>query len=163
MTRDAAFPFSAGSLPAEVLWYVLTIRDGVAILTIDNPPVNALGAQSIPPLLSSLEAAERDPAVGATVIRGAHGTFSGGATWQAFAVIVPLCGLLVAWVLLTQSGTQRVPLGSLPGEPKVIGWLLFHDFLLPFEVTSVLVLVAIMGAVVLASQPEPVQAAKRGD
>jgi NADH-quinone oxidoreductase subunit J len=72
-------------------------------------------------------------------------------------------GLLVAWVLLTQSGTQRVPLGSLPGEPKVIGWLLFHDFLLPFEVTSVLVLVAIMGAVVLASQPEPVQAAKRGD
>jgi NADH:ubiquinone oxidoreductase subunit 6 (subunit J) len=32
---------------------------------------------------------------------------------------------------------------------------LFHDFLLPFEVTSVLVLIAIMGAVVLASRPEP--------
>ncbi len=27
----------------------------------------------------------------------AHGTFTGGATWQAFAVIVPLCALLVAW------------------------------------------------------------------
>ena len=27
----------------------------------------------------------------------AHGTFGGGATWQAFAVIVPLCALLVAW------------------------------------------------------------------
>ena len=26
-----------------------------------------------------------------------HGTFTGGATWQAFAVIVPLCGLLAAW------------------------------------------------------------------
>jgi hypothetical protein len=35
--------------------------------------------------------------------------------------------------------------------------LLFHDFLLPFEVTSVLVLIAIMGAVVLASHPGSVQ------
>jgi len=42
----------------------------------------------------------------------------------------------------------------LPGDPKTIGWLLFHDFLLPFEVTSVLILIAIMGAVVLASRPE---------
>jgi len=34
--------------------------------------------------------------------------------------------------------------------------LLFHDFLVPFEVTSVLILIAIMGAVVLASTPETV-------
>ena len=32
---------------------------------------------------------------------------------------------------------------------------MFHDFLLPFEVTSILILIAIMGAVVLASKPEP--------
>jgi len=31
-----------------------------------------------------------------------------------------------------------------------MGRLLFQDFLLPFEVTSVLILIAIMGAVVLA-------------
>ena len=31
-----------------------------------------------------------------------------------------------------------------------IAHLLFHNFLLPFEVTSVLILIAIMGAVVLA-------------
>ena len=31
--------------------------------------------------------------------------------------------------------------------------LLFHEFLLPFEVTSILILIAIMGAVVLASKP----------
>ena len=36
-----------------------------------------------------------------------------------------------------------------------IGALLFHQFLLPFEVTSILVLIAIMGAVLLASRPEP--------
>src|SRR5579883_1887021 len=63
-------------------------------------------------------------------------------------------GLLVAWVLLRHSGTNAVPLGALPGFPKTIGTLLFHEFLLPFEVTSILVLIAIMGAVVLASHPD---------
>ena len=40
------------------------------------------------------------------------------------------------------------------GETHVIGRLLFRDFLLPFEVTSVLILIAIMGAVVLARGEE---------
>ena len=48
---------------------------------------------------------------------------------------------------------RRSPIGALPGDPKDIGQLLFHEFLLPFEVTSVLILIAIMGAVVLASKP----------
>ena len=63
-------------------------------------------------------------------------------------------GLLVAWVLLRHSGEHTVSLGALPGYPKVIGQLLFHEFLLPFEVTSILVLIAILGAVFLASKPE---------
>jgi NADH-quinone oxidoreductase subunit J len=63
-------------------------------------------------------------------------------------------GVLIGWVLLERTGHQAVPAGALPGAPKVIGWLLFHDFLLPFEVTSILVLIAIMGAVVLASHPD---------
>jgi 3-hydroxyacyl-CoA dehydrogenase len=69
---------------------VLTVRDGVAILTIDNPPVNALGAQSIPPLLTGLADAEADAEVGALVITGAHGTFSGGADMKAFGANPPL-------------------------------------------------------------------------
>jgi NADH-quinone oxidoreductase subunit J len=64
---------------------------------------------------------------------------------------------LVAWVLLEHSGTGEVAARARPGPPKIIGWLLFHDFLLPFEVTSILVLIAIMGAVVLASHPETPQ------
>ena len=68
--------------------------------------------------------------------------------------------LFVAWVLL-QSHTPSVAAGALPGAPRTIGWLLFHDYLLPFEVTSVLVLIAIMGAVVLAARPESVQHSKR--
>ncbi len=64
-----------------------------------------------------------------------------------------LGSLLIAWVMLEHSGTREVAVGALPGPPKTLGWLLFHDYLLPFEVTSVLVLIAIMGAVVLASPP----------
>ena len=69
--------------------------------------------------------------------------------------------LLVAWVLITHSGTQEVSAGALPGPPREIDNLLFHDFLLPFEVTSVLVLIAIMGAVVLAARPESIEQQKR--
>ncbi len=62
-------------------------------------------------------------------------------------------GVLLAWVVLRHSGTEAVAIGALPGPPKEIAQLLFHDFLLPFEVTSVLILIAIMGAVVLAGKP----------
>ena len=80
-------------------------------------------------------------------------------TGSRVAIIVGIPGMLVgsalvAWVLLERSGTGEVAVGSLPGYPKEIAGLLFHDFLLPFEVTSVLVLIAIMGAVVLASHPD---------
>ena len=64
-----------------------------------------------------------------------------------------LGSLLVAWVVLRHSGTEAVAAGALPGPPKMIGQMLFHEFLLPFEITSILILVAIMGAVVLASKP----------
>jgi NADH-quinone oxidoreductase subunit J len=58
---------------------------------------------------------------------------------------------LIAWVLIRQNpASGLVSAGALPGTPPEIGRLLFHDFLLPFEITSVLILIAIMGAVVLA-------------
>jgi len=72
-----------------------------------------------------------------------------------------LGSLLIAWVLMQHSGTQEVTAGALPGPPKTIGWLLFHEFLLPFEVTSILVLIAIMGAVVLAARTESPQSLKK--
>jgi NADH-quinone oxidoreductase subunit J len=65
-----------------------------------------------------------------------------------------IAGVLMAWIALRHSGTTDVAIGALPGPPTEIAQLLFHNFLLPFEVTSVLILIAIMGAVVLASKPE---------
>ena len=59
--------------------------------------------------------------------------------------------VLVAWMLLRSNpSAQQVAVGSLYGPARSIGHLLFKDFLLPFEITSVLILIAIMGAVVLA-------------
>lgn len=69
--------------------------------------------------------------------------------------------ILIAWTLVKHSGTQPVAMGALPGHPKDIAQLLFHDFLLPFEVTSILVLIAIMGSVVLASRPESIEKTKK--
>src|SRR6266436_1995693 len=77
------------------------------------------------------------------------------------AVLFGIPGLLVGSVLIAHSGTQPVSVGALPGPPREIAMLLFHDFLLPFEVTSVLVLIAIMGAVVLAARPEAVEHMKK--
>ena len=64
---------------------------------------------------------------------------------------VVLVGIITAWVLITRDpATESVAVGSLYGSGASIGRLLFKPFLLPFEITSVLVLIAIMGAVVLA-------------
>ena len=73
-----------------------------------------------------------------------------------------LGSMLVAWVVLRHSGTEAVAAGALPGDPKTIGQLLFHEFLLPFEITSVLILIAIMGAVVLASKPPTLRRRPQG-
>jgi len=40
----------------------------------------------------------------------------------------------------------------LAAGPREIGVLLFHNYVLPFELTSVLILVAVLGAVVLAKK-----------
>jgi NADH-quinone oxidoreductase subunit J len=60
----------------------------------------------------------------------------------------------VGWMLISGSGR----LGSVSisssnfGETRNIAHLLFKEFLLPFEITSVLILIAIMGAVVLGKR-----------
>jgi len=59
--------------------------------------------------------------------------------------------VLGAWVLIRSNPSAKdVAIGSLYGPAREIGKLLFTTYLLPFEITSVLILIAIMGAVVLA-------------
>jgi NADH-quinone oxidoreductase subunit J len=55
------------------------------------------------------------------------------------------------WWALTKNGGES---GAFPGASvssvAAIGRLLFRDYAFPFEVTSILILVAMVGAVVLA-------------
>jgi NADH-quinone oxidoreductase subunit J len=90
----------------------------------------------------------------------------GHGTKVAFGLGIPgvivLSGILIygLWARDPAAATA-VPIGALYGSPAEIGRLLFREFLLPFEVTSVLILIAIMGAVLLARRPGPEQAAPR--
>src|SRR5437867_11192503 len=54
-------------------------QDDIAVITIDNPPVNALGAGVPDGISAALDAAERSPSVRAVVMIGAGRTFVAGA------------------------------------------------------------------------------------
>ena len=74
--------------------------------------------------------------------------------WQRPAAIVMGLILLaeMGYILLSQIGIIPVGSGEIAtdfGSPVDVGTSLFTSYLLPFEITSVLLLVAIIGAVVL--------------
>ncbi|KVM87124.1 3-hydroxyacyl-CoA dehydrogenase NAD-binding domain-containing protein [Burkholderia stagnalis] len=59
-------------------------RDGVAVITLNNPPVNGLGLSTRLGLMEGLDRAAQDPAVTAIVLTGAGRAFSGGADITEF-------------------------------------------------------------------------------
>ncbi|MEZ5912435.1 MAG: enoyl-CoA hydratase-related protein [Paracoccaceae bacterium] len=67
---------------AEAVRY--RVEDGVAVLSIDNPPVNALGAEVRAGLVETIDRAESDPQVHAVVIRAEGRTFPAGADIREF-------------------------------------------------------------------------------
>ena len=75
-----------------------------------------------------------------------------------FAVIFLAEGFIAIKAFGTRSLSKEIytpeNIAEAGGNTKVIGKLLFTDFLLPFEVTSVLLLVAIIGAVVLGKKED---------
>ncbi|HTB17057.1 MAG TPA: 3-hydroxyacyl-CoA dehydrogenase NAD-binding domain-containing protein [Bryobacteraceae bacterium] len=96
----------------------LTTQDGVAVITINNPPVNALSPGVPEGLVAALDAAEKDAAARAIVIIGGGRTFIAGADIKELE--------------LAASGR-----GS--GPPK------FHDILARIEDSSKPVVMAIHG------------------
>lgn len=61
-----------------------TIRDNVAVITLDNPPVNGLGHSTRLGIVEGVERARDDANVAAVVIIGAGKAFSGGADITEF-------------------------------------------------------------------------------
>ena len=61
-----------------------SVRDGIAVITMNNPPVNGLGSVLRPGIMDGIRKAGADPAVKAVVIIGSAKAFSGGADIREF-------------------------------------------------------------------------------
>ena len=78
-----------------------------------------------------------------------------GRSWTAqllgIPVLIAFLGLICYFVQREFGNAGYVKFGNFTGgSAQGVGIALFTDYLLPFEVTSVLILVAILGAIVLA-------------
>jgi NADH-quinone oxidoreductase subunit J len=74
--------------------------------------------------------------------------------WWGFASLgaLLLAGGLAALLSNGTPSADPVAATEIFGSPEMLGKILFTDFVLPFEIASVLLLVAIIGAVVLAKR-----------
>ena len=61
-----------------------SVRDGIAVISMNNPPVNGLGSVLRPGIMDGIRKADADPAVKALVIIGTAKAFSGGADIREF-------------------------------------------------------------------------------
>src|SRR3984893_15880124 len=73
------------------------------------------------------------------------------AGFPGIPLAVALTGLLAAAVARSEGAGQAGPHTGLPAPTKALANLLFQGFVYPFELTSFLILVAILGAIVLAA------------
>lgn len=62
----------------------LTLHGGLALLAIDNPPVNALGSEVVAELARQIDVLEPKGDVRTVVLAGTNGIFSGGADIRGF-------------------------------------------------------------------------------
>ena len=85
-----------------------------------------------------------------TVKRNTHGVLAGSAI-GVFALFLT-CLFLLRGSLTGATGSMDHAQIVQVGHVELIGKALFTDFLLPFEITSLLLLAAIIGAVILAKK-----------
>jgi NADH-quinone oxidoreductase subunit J len=74
--------------------------------------------------------------------------------WWGFGTILSLmlACVLIPLFINDESAADPVAATEIFGSPEMLAKSLFNDFVLPFEIASVLLLVAIIGAVVLAKR-----------
>jgi len=72
-----------------------------------------------------------------------------GQRWMAILVGIVFLAEVVAFVVLRGTSTAAPLNITLDASPKAIGMELFNQYFLPFEVTSIILLVALVGAIVL--------------
>jgi NADH-quinone oxidoreductase subunit J len=86
-------------------------------------------------------------------------TESSPIAWQRpLAVVLGLALLVEIGVLFlshTRGEAMLAEIGPGFGSPQAVGQVLFTQYLLPFEITSVLLLVGMIGAIVLTKEDRP--------
>jgi len=78
-----------------------------------------------------------------------------GVVWWGLGALGAMLLIFELVPLLSESSrpvADRAPISGSFGSPEMLAQSLFTDFVLPFEIASVLLLVAILGAVVLAKR-----------
>ena len=73
------------------------------------------------------------------------------ARWLGTPLVVALVAEII-YVVWRHFPSEYTPAPSAVTGPSAVGELLFRKYVLPFEVTSILILVAVLGAVVLAKK-----------
>ena len=82
--------------------------------------------------------------------RGSHSVLAGSA--MGVFILFLTCWFLIKGSMTGATGTMDTAQVIKYGHVELIGKALFTDFLLPFEITSLLLLAAIIGAVILAKK-----------
>jgi NADH-quinone oxidoreductase subunit J len=169
---------SVGNVLVWAVWIAAAfacLASGVAVVSFSNPFYSALalignlGSLAVLYLLLSAEfvaAAQVLVYAGAVMVMFLFVTayvgprvespWSGGPGWQAVGAVLAAAALLVEIVVvigLKAGGrlSHSADIGSLFGSPRQIGRLFLTDHLLAFEITSIVLLVAAIGGVILGA------------
>jgi NADH-quinone oxidoreductase subunit J len=172
-----------GNFLVWVIWVMAAagcLGSGIAVVSFRNPFFSALalianlGSLAVLFLLASAEfvaAAQVLVYAGAVMVmflfviaylgdRGAvESPFSSGPSWIAWSAIVAATALLVEVVVVIglKAGdglSDEATIERSFGSPEQVGTLFLTDHLLAFEITSIVLLVAAVGGVVLGTTPE---------
>src|SRR5690348_3088840 len=90
--------------------------DGIKLITLANPPVNALSFAYCEKLLAEIHAAHTDDAVRAIVITGSHGLFSAGADVNDFQSEMPPNAVTIRDVIAAIETSVKVHVAAIEGN-----------------------------------------------
>jgi NADH-quinone oxidoreductase subunit J len=168
----------AGNILVWIVWFVAAfacLASGIAVVSFSNPFYSALAlignlaSLAVLYLLLSAEfvaAAQVLVYAGAVVVMflfviaylggRADVAWAGGPTWQVVAAVTASAALLVEVIVVISlvagdSLSDAADIQGSFGGPQQIGRLFLTDHLLAFEITSIVLLVAAVGGVILGA------------
>src|SRR5258707_11867672 len=91
------------------------VKNGIAVIKFDNPPVNSLGLEMRQAIVDGIERANADPAVEAIVLIGSGAGFSGGADIREFGTPKASTQPHLMTVISTVEGSAKPVIAAIGG------------------------------------------------